>query len=61
MPIALWALASGVYGIGTTALILASLLAVIANEFSVSIPVAGNLATSLIMGVFVGAPALTEA
>ncbi|CCG88669.1 MFS transporter [Erwinia piriflorinigrans] len=58
MPLALWALAIGAFGIGTTEFIIAGLLPVIANEFSVSIPVAGNLATSYALGVFVGAPAL---
>lgn len=58
MPIALWALAIGAFGIGTTEFIIAGLLPVIAHEFSVSIPVAGNLATSYALGVFIGAPAL---
>jgi DHA1 family inner membrane transport protein len=58
MPLALWALAIGAFGIGTTEFIIAGLLPVIANEFSVSIPVAGNLATSYALGVFIGAPAL---
>lgn len=58
MPIALWALAIGAFGIGTTEFIIAGLLPVIAQEFSVTIPVAGNLATSYALGVFVGAPAL---
>lgn len=58
MPIALWALAIGAFGIGTTEFIIAGLLPVIAQEFSVSIPVAGNLATAYALGVFVGAPAL---
>lgn len=58
MPIALWALAMGAFGIGTTEFIIAGLLPVIATEFSVTIPVAGNLATAYAMGVFVCAPAL---
>lgn len=58
MPLALWALAIGAFGIGTTEFIIAGLLPVIATEFSVTIPVAGNLATAYAMGVFVCAPAL---
>ncbi|WPD75226.1 MFS transporter [Dickeya fangzhongdai] len=58
MPLALLALAIGAFGIGTTEFIIAGLLPVIAKEFSVSIPVAGNLATAYALGVFVFAPAL---
>ena len=58
MPLALWALAIGAFGIGTTEFIIAGLLPVIAADFNVTIPVAGNLATAYALGVFVGAPAL---
>lgn len=58
MPLALWALAMGAFGIGTTEFIIAGLLPVIASEFSVSIPAAGSLATAYAMGVFICAPAL---
>lgn len=58
MPIALWALAIGAFGIGTTEFIIAGLLPVIAADFDVSVPVAGHLATAYALGVFVGAPAL---
>lgn len=58
MPLALWALAIGAFGIGTTEFIIAGLLPVIAVDFNVTIPVAGYLATSYALGVFVGAPAL---
>lgn len=58
MPLALWALAIGAFGIGTTEFIIAGLLPVIAADFSISIPAAGNLATAYALGVFVGAPAL---
>ncbi|STW06110.1 putative drug efflux protein [Klebsiella grimontii] len=58
MPLALWALAIGAFGIGTTEFIIAGLLPVIAADFNVAIPVAGYLATSYALGVFVGAPAL---
>lgn len=58
MPFALWALAIGAFGIGTTEFIIAGLLPVIASDFHVTIPAAGNLATAYALGVFVFAPAL---
>ncbi|WP_229779191.1 MFS transporter [Pseudomonas matsuisoli] len=58
MPIALWALVIGAFGIGTTEFVIAGLLQAIAADFGVSIPVAGYLATSYALGVFVGAPVL---
>ncbi len=50
MPLALWALAIGAFGIGTTEFIIAGLLPVIAVDFNVTIPVAGYLATSYALG-----------
>lgn len=58
MPIALWALVIGAFGIGTTEFVIAGLLPAIAADFGVSIPVAAYLATSYALGVFVGAPIL---
>ncbi|QEI06826.1 MFS transporter [Pigmentiphaga aceris] len=58
MPIALWALVIGAFGIGTTEFVIAGLLPAIAADFGVSIPVAAYLATSYALGVFVGAPVL---
>lgn len=58
MPLALWALAIGAFGIGTTEFVIAGLLPVIANNFAISIPAAGYLATAYALGVFVFAPAL---
>ncbi|WP_088213113.1 MFS transporter [Shewanella sp. Shew256] len=58
MPLALWALAIGAFGIGTTEFVIAGLLPAIAAEFQISIPIAGYLATSYALGVFFGAPAL---
>lgn len=58
MPVALWALAIGAFGIGTTEFIIAGLLPVIAHDYGITIPVAGNLATFYALGVFFGAPAL---
>ncbi|WP_323813266.1 MFS transporter [Cellvibrio sp. NN19] len=59
MPLALWALVIGAFGIGTTEFVIAGLLPAIAADFGISIPVAAYLATSYALGVFVGAPILT--
>ncbi|CAH1672823.1 MULTISPECIES: MFS transporter [unclassified Chelatococcus] len=56
MPAALWALAIAAFGIGTTEFVIAGLLPNVAMEFAISIPMAGNMATSYALGVFVGAP-----
>lgn len=58
MPIALWALVIGAFGIGTTEFVIAGLLPAVAADFGISIPVAAYLATSYALGVFVGAPIL---
>lgn len=58
MPLAIWALAIAAFGIGTTEFVIAGLLPQVAAEFGVSIPQAGQLATSYALGVFVGAPLL---
>ncbi|MDH1264423.1 MFS transporter [Pseudomonas sp. GD03944] len=58
MPLAIWALAIGAFGIGTTEFVIAGLLPQMAAEFGVTIPQAGYLATSYALGVFVGAPLL---
>ncbi|MEQ9994586.1 MFS transporter [Pectobacterium versatile] len=58
MPIALWALVIGAFGIGTTEFIIAGLLPAIATDYGVTIPVAAYMATSYALGVFVGAPVL---
>lgn len=56
MPAALWALAIAAFGIGTTEFVIAGLLPSAAAEFGISIPTAGNMATSYALGVFIGAP-----
>ena len=56
MPAALWALAIAAFGIGTTEFVIAGLLPSVAAEFGISIPMAGNMATSYALGVFFGAP-----
>jgi DHA1 family inner membrane transport protein len=58
MPAAIWALAIATFGIGTTEFVIAGLLPQIANEFGISISMAGYMATSYAFGVFIGAPLL---
>ncbi|ROR24737.1 DHA1 family inner membrane transport protein [Comamonas sp. BIGb0124] len=58
MPLAIWALAIGAFGIGTTEFVIAGLLPQVAAEFSVTIPQAGHMATAYALGVFFGAPLL---
>lgn len=59
MPIALLALAVGAFGIGLTEFVIAGILPQLADDFAVSIPSAGTMATSYALGVFVGAPLMT--
>ncbi|MCF3934071.1 MFS transporter [Acuticoccus sp. M5D2P5] len=56
MPIALWALAIAAFGIGTTEFVVSGLLPEVAATFDITIPVAGHMATSYALGVFIGAP-----
>ncbi|MBW9115733.1 MFS transporter [Rhizobium cauense] len=59
MPLALFALAIGAFGIGLTEFVVAGILPQIANDFAIDIPTAGLMATTYALGVFVGAPILT--
>lgn len=59
MPVALFALAVGAFGIGLTEFVVAGILPQIARDFGVDIPTAGLMATTYALGVFVGAPILT--
>ena len=59
MPVALFALAIGAFGIGLTEFVVAGILPQIATDFGVDIPTAGLMATTYALGVFVGAPILT--
>lgn len=59
MPAALWALAIGAFGIGMTEFVIGGLLPQVAEDYGVSVPVAGYLATGYAFGVFIGAPILT--
>ena len=59
MPLALFALAIGAFGIGLTEFVVAGILPQIARDFSIDIPTSGLMATTYALGVFVGAPILT--
>lgn len=59
MPLSLFALALGAFGIGTTEFVIVGLLPELAADFSVSVPSAGMLVTGYALGVVVGAPLMT--
>ncbi|MFC7305978.1 MFS transporter [Streptomyces monticola] len=59
MPLALLALAIGAFGIGTTEFVIMGLLPEVADDFDVSIPLAGYLVTGYALGVVLGAPLMT--
>lgn len=61
MPIALFALTAGAFGIGTTEFIIMGLLLQVAADLHVSLPAAGLLISGYALGVCVGAPVLTLA
>jgi DHA1 family inner membrane transport protein len=61
MPLALYALAAGAFGIGTTEFVIMGLLMQVAADLKVSIASAGMLISGYALGVFVGAPVLTVA
>ncbi|MEZ2408319.1 DHA1 family inner membrane transport protein [Bosea sp. OAE752] len=61
MPVALYALTVGAFGIGVTEFVIMGLLLQVSGDLGVSIPVAGLLMTGYALGVFVGAPILTIA
>lgn len=61
MPLALYALTVGAFGIGVTEFIIMGLLMQVSADLGVSIPTAGLLMTGYALGVFVGAPILTLA
>ncbi len=61
MPLALYALTVGAFGIGVTEFIIMGLLVQVSADLGVSIPAAGLLITGYALGVFVGAPILTLA
>jgi MFS transporter, DHA1 family, inner membrane transport protein len=59
MPLALYALTAGAFGIGVTEFVIMGLLLEVGAEFGVSIQVAGWLISGYALGVVVGAPLLT--
>ncbi|OZI25940.1 MFS transporter [Bordetella genomosp. 9] len=59
MPIALWALAAGAFGIGTTEFVIMGLLPELSADLHVGLSTAGLLVTGYALGVFVGAPIVT--
>jgi DHA1 family inner membrane transport protein len=61
MPIAVYALAAGAFGIGTTEFVIMGLLMQVSADLDVSVPAAGLLISGYALGVFVGAPLLTLA
>jgi len=61
MPLALYALTVGAFGIGVTEFVIMGLLLQVSADLGVSIPTAGWLTTGYALGVFVGAPILTLA
>ncbi|PVM93264.1 MFS transporter [Caulobacter endophyticus] len=61
MPLALYALTVGAFGIGVTEFVIMGLLMQVSADLGVSIPTAGWLMTGYALGVFVGAPIMTLA
>lgn len=59
MPLGLYALTAGAFGIGTTEFVIMGLLLQVAADLQVSIAAAGLLISGYALGVFVGAPVLT--
>ena len=61
MPLAVYALTAGAFGIGTTEFVIMGLLMQVAEDLQVTIAAAGLLISGYALGVFVGAPLLTAA
>jgi DHA1 family inner membrane transport protein len=61
MPVAVYALTAGAFGIGTTEFVIMGLLLQVSADLGVSIPAAGLLISAYALGVMVGAPLLTIA
>jgi DHA1 family inner membrane transport protein len=59
MPLALYALTAGAFGIGVTEFVIMGLLLEVSADFGVSIATAGLLISGYALGVVVGAPVLT--
>ncbi|TIM24154.1 MAG: MFS transporter, partial [Mesorhizobium sp.] len=61
MPLALYALAAGAFGIGVTEFVIMGLLLDVSADLGVSISAAGQLISGYALGVVIGAPLLTIA
>ena len=61
VPLALYALTAGAFGIGTTEFVIMGLLLQVAADLHVTIAAAGLLISGYALGVFIGAPVLTLA
>lgn len=61
LPVALYALTVGAFGIGTTEFVIMGLLLQVAADLQVGLAAAGLLISGYALGVFVGAPVLTVA
>lgn len=59
MPLALYALAAGAFGIGVTEFVIMGLLLEMSRDLGVSVAAAGMLISGYALGVVVGAPVLT--
>jgi MFS transporter, DHA1 family, inner membrane transport protein len=59
IPLALYALMAGAFGIGTTEFVIMGLLPEVSRDLQVSIPMAGLLITGYALGVAVGAPVMS--
>ncbi|MBB4302505.1 DHA1 family inner membrane transport protein [Rhodobium orientis] len=59
MPLALYALAAGAFGIGVTEFVIMGLLLEVSRDLGVSLAAAGLLISGYALGVAVGAPILT--
>ncbi|AUN29822.1 MFS transporter [Niveispirillum cyanobacteriorum] len=59
MPIGLFALTAGAFGIGTTEFVIMGLLLQVSADLGISVSTAGLLISGYALGVFVGAPLLT--
>ncbi|HEX7790506.1 MAG TPA: MFS transporter [Afipia sp.] len=61
MPLALYALTAGAFGIGVTEFVIMGLLIQVGADLQVSIPAAGLLISGYALGVVLGAPIMTIA
>jgi DHA1 family inner membrane transport protein len=61
MPLALYALTAGAFGIGVTEFVIMGLLIEVGGDLGVSIPAAGLLISGYALGVALGAPIMTIA